>query len=116
MARALRRRVAAWRSIRLPVRLRRIGPPVRLAHGEVDGPGDGGWEGDVDDLVALAVHVQDPVAVDLGQVGDVGAGGLEDPQPEQAEHRDQGEVVGVGRLPGRGEHGLELQMGQPEGG
>ena len=54
--------------------------------------------------------------MDLGEVGDVGAGGLEDPESEQAEHRDQGEVVGVGRLPGRGEHGLELQVGQAKGG
>ena len=68
------------------------GPQDRAAgaagDGSVDGTSDGGWERDVDDLVALAVDVQDAVAVDLGQVGDVGSGGLEDPQPEQAEHRD----------------------------
>ena len=84
--------------------------------GSVDGASDGWWEGDVDDLVALAVDVQDAVAVDLGQVGDIGPGGLEDPQSEQAENRDQGVVVRVGRVAGRGEQGLELQVGQSQGG
>ncbi len=75
---------------------------------------DGGWEGDEDDLVALAVHPQDAVAVDFAEVFEVGAGGFEDPQPQQPEHRDQGEVVGVGGLAGGGEYRFELQMRQPE--
>jgi len=56
------------------------------------------------------------VAVFVAEVGDVGAGGFEDPQPEQSEHRDQGEVVEVGRLAGGGEQRLKLQMRQPKGG
>lgn len=40
--------------------------------------------------------------------------GFEDPQPEQAEHRDQREVVAVGRQPCGREQGLELKMTEPE--
>jgi len=36
------------------------------------------------------------VTVFLAQVGDVRAAGFEDSQPEQAEHRDETEVVRVG--------------------
>jgi len=35
------------------------------------------------------------VAVDFVEVGDVGAAGLEDSQPEQAVHRNEGEVEDV---------------------
>jgi hypothetical protein len=56
------------------------------------------------------------VAVFLAEVAEVGTAGFEDPQTEQAEHGDQGEVVGVGRLPGGGDQGLELQVSQAEGG
>ena len=89
---------------------------MRSADGLVDGPADRGWEGGQDDLAALAADPQHPVAVFLAEVGDVGAAGFEDPQAEQPEHGDQGEVVRVGRESGGGEHGFELQMGQPEGG
>jgi len=41
------------------------------------------------------------VAVLFAQVGDVGAGNLEDPQAEQAEHGHKGKVAGMGRLAGR---------------
>ena len=37
-------------------------------------------------------------------------------RPSRPEHGDQGEVVRVGRVAGGGEHGLELQMRQPQGG
>ena len=59
----------------------------------VDGPADGWRQRDQDDLGALAAHAQHLVAVLLTQVGDVRAGGLEDPQAEQPEHGDQGEVA-----------------------
>jgi hypothetical protein len=39
----------------------------------------------------------------------------EDPQAQQAEHGDQREVARVRRVPD-GEQGLELQVGEPEGG
>jgi hypothetical protein len=52
----------------------------------------------------------------LAEVGDVRAGGLEDPQPQQAEHRHQREVIWVGRLAGRCQHRLELQVGEPSPG
>jgi hypothetical protein len=82
----------------------------------VDGPADRGRQRDQDDLGALAAYAQDPVAVFLAEVGDVGAGGLENPQAEQAEHGHQREVVPVRRLPGGGEQSLELQVREPEGG
>src|SRR3974390_2037151 len=53
----------------------------RRGPGAEQGPaGGGGWQGDEGDLGALAAHAQDPVAVLLAEVSDVGAGGLEDPQ------------------------------------
>ena len=90
-----------WRSIRLPARLRRIGPPARPPTARSMARPTAGGSGTSDDLVALAVDAQDAVAVDLAEALDVGAGGLEDPQPEEAEHRDQGEVVEVGGVRGR---------------
>ena len=62
---------------------------------------DRGRQRDEGDLVALAVDTQDAVTVHLAEGFDVGAGGLEDPQAQEAEHGDEGEVVGVGRIPGR---------------
>ena len=41
--------------------------------------------------------------------------GLEDPQAQEAEHRDQCEVASVGRGSGGGEQRLELQVGQSQG-
>jgi hypothetical protein len=71
--------------------------PVRaVADGAVDGPADGGRERDEDDLGAFAADAQYPVAVLLAQVGDVRAGGLEDPQAQQAEHGHQREVAWIG--------------------
>jgi hypothetical protein len=55
-------------------------------------PADCGRQRDQDDLGALAAYAQDPVAVFLAEVGNVGAGDLEDPQ---AEHGHQGEAARV---------------------
>ena len=74
-----------------------------------------GGSGTQDDLGALAEHPQHPVAVFLAEIGDVGAGGFEDPQAEQPEHGHQREVARVGGLPGGGEQGLELRVGEPQG-
>src|SRR5262245_42564338 len=57
----------------------------------VDGPPDRWRQWDQDDLGAFAAYPQHPVAVLFAEVGDVGCGGLEDPQPEQPEHGNQGE-------------------------
>ncbi len=61
----------------------------------IDGPADGWRQRDEDDLGAFAAHAQHPMAVLLAEVGDVRAGGLEDPQAEQAEHGHQREVAWV---------------------
>ena len=44
------------------------------------------------------------------------AGGFEDPDSEQSEHRDQGEVVRVRGVASGGEHGFKLQVAQSQGG
>jgi hypothetical protein len=90
-------------------------PSGAAAGSPVDGATDRGWQRDEDDLGAFATHAQYPVAVLFAQVGDVRAGGLEDPQAEQAEQGHEREVAGVGGLAGCGEQGLELQMSEPEG-
>ena len=53
----------------------------------VDGSSHRWRQGDQDDRGAFAADAQDPVAVFFAQVGDVRAGGLEDPQAEQSQHR-----------------------------
>nr|WP_228567117.1 hypothetical protein [Nocardia sp. SYP-A9097] len=50
------------------------------------------------------------MAVFLAEVSDVAATGFADPQPEETEHRDQGEVGGVVRVAGGAQQCLELQM------
>jgi hypothetical protein len=52
----------------------------------------------------------------LAHVGDVGAGGFDDSQTEQPKHGDEGAIVWVARPTGGGEHCLELQVDQAEGG
>ena len=59
----------------------------------VDGPPDGWWQRDQDGLGAFTAHAQYPVAVFFAQVGDVRAGGFEDPQAEQPEHGYQREIA-----------------------
>jgi hypothetical protein len=54
------------------------------------------------------------VAVFLAWVGDVGTGGLEDPQAQQSEHGYQGEVREVCRLTRRGQQLLNLKVSEPE--
>jgi len=61
----------------------------------VEGSSDGGRERDEDGLAAFAEDPDDAVAVFLAEVGDVQAGGFEDPQSEQPEQADQREVVPV---------------------
>ena len=48
-----------------------------------------------DDLAALAADLEHPVGVLLAQVLDHRPAGFEDPQTEQSEHGDEGEVVDV---------------------
>ena len=56
----------------------------------VDGS-SGGWrQRDQGDFGAFAAHAQHPAAVFFTEVGDVGAGGLEDPQAEPSEHGHEG--------------------------
>jgi hypothetical protein len=80
----------------------------------VDGPADPRRQRDQDDLGAFAAYAQHPVTVFLAEVGDIRAGGFEDPQPEKAEHRDERGVARVRRFPGGGEQGLELLVGESQ--
>jgi hypothetical protein len=68
----------------------------------VDAAADGWRQWDQDDLGAFAAHVQYPVAVLFTQVGDVRAGGLEDPQAQEPPHGHEREVAGVAGLAGGG--------------
>jgi hypothetical protein len=86
------------------------------ADGSVDGSPDRWWQQDQDDLGAFAAYAQHPVAVFFAEVGDVRAGGFEDPQAQQAEHGHQREVAGAGGYPGCGEQRFELQVGESQGG
>jgi hypothetical protein len=95
---------------------KRIGPSVAAADGVVDCTPDGRRQRDQDHFGAFAAGSQDAVAVFLAEVGDVGAGGFEDPQAEQAEHCDEGEVACVRRFAAGGEHCFELQVCESERG
>jgi hypothetical protein len=92
--------------------LSRIGPRVRMPIAWSMARPTAGGSG-IRTIGACAAYPQHPVAMFFAQVGDVCAGGLEDPQAEQPQHRDEREVAGMGGLPGRGEQGLELQVGEP---
>ncbi len=61
----------------------------------VNGPPDRWRQRDQDNLAAFAAYAQHPVTVLFAEIGDVHAGGLEDPQPEQAKHGHQREVAWV---------------------
>lgn len=65
-------------------------------------------------LSPLPKDSQHAVSVNFFEGLDVGAGCLEDAQPEEAQHRYQGEVVEVGGLPARGEHGFELEVAEAQ--
>ena len=56
------------------------------------------------------------MSVFFAEVAHVGTGCFEDPQPEQTQHRDQGEVEPVRGLASGGQHRLKLQVRQAEGG
>ena len=91
--------------------------PMRaVGDGSVNGPADGRRQRYQDNLGALAAHAQHPVSMLFPEVGNVCAGGLEDPQAEQPKHGDQREVAWMRRLAGGGEQGLELQVGEAQGG
>jgi hypothetical protein len=72
-------------------------PLLAPVGGVLDRAGHRWRQGDQDGLAALAADLQHTMAVLLAEVGDVRAAGFEDPRTEQAQHRDQGEVVAVGR-------------------
>jgi hypothetical protein len=98
-------------------------PPVEqdrsyypASDGAVDRPPDGRRQRHEHDLAALAAYPEHPVAVLLAEIFDIGTRGLEDPKSKQAEHRHQREVTLAVRLAGGGQHGLELQVGEPERG
>jgi hypothetical protein len=87
-----------------------------VSDGTVDRAADRGRQRDQDDFGALAADSEDAMAVFLAVAGNVGARGFEDPQAEEAEHRDEGEVVRAGRFASSGEHCFELQVRESQGG
>jgi len=91
----------------------------RSGDASVDGPVDRATDRrrqrDWNDPGALADNPQHPVAVFFAEVGGIGAGRFKDPQPQQTEHRDEGEVVVVGRFAASGEQRFELQVGESQG-
>jgi hypothetical protein len=90
-------------------------PAGASADGAFDGPAGRWRQRDQHDLGAFAAHTQHPVAVLFAEAGDVGAGGFEDPQAQQAGHRHQREITRVRRLPCCGEQRPGLQVGEPQG-
>src|SRR5712691_7016078 len=72
-----------------------------------------GGSQDQGDFGAFAADSKDAVAVLFAEVGDVGAGGFEDPHAKQTEHRDRGEVARVCRLAAGGEHGSSCRWVNP---
>jgi hypothetical protein len=70
-------------------------PADPIADGAVDRPPDRRRQRDQRQLGALTCDAQDPVAVFLAQIVDVGVAGFEHPQPKQAEHPHEGEVERV---------------------
>jgi hypothetical protein len=74
-------RVAACRSIRATA-VEQDRAAGAGANRPVDGAPDGGWQRDQDDLAAFTAHAQHPVAMLFAEIGDIRAGGLEDPQAE----------------------------------
>jgi hypothetical protein len=85
-----------------------------VADSAVDRSGHGWRQWDEHDFADLATDAQHAVAVLLAQVVDAGRAGLEDPQPEQAEHCEEGEVVRVCRQSGGGDQCFELKMTDAE--
>ena len=81
----------------------------------VDGPPNRWWQRDQHDLAALAAYPKHPVTMFFPEVANVRAGGLEDPKAQQAEHGHQREIIPARGLTGSGQHGLELQVGEPQG-
>jgi hypothetical protein len=103
-------------SMRTPRVLRRIGPSLRSPTARSMARLTAGGSGVRTTLPPLPAHPQYSVAVLFAEVVDAGAAGYEDPQSEEAEACDEGEVVGIGRQPGGGDQGLELQVAEAEGG
>ena len=85
-------RVAAWQCILVVRVLSRIGPSVRCPMARCMARLTAGGSVIRTTFGAFVADSQDAVAVPSTEVGDVGAGGLED---QRAEHRDEGEVAGV---------------------
>lgn len=71
-------------------------PMSAVGDGPVNGPADCWRQRNQDDFGAFPAHAQHPVAALLAQVGDVRAGGFEDPQAKKAEHGHQREVARIG--------------------
>jgi hypothetical protein len=97
-----------------PVEQERSNVPV--SGGPLNGTCHRRWKRGQNVLLSLAAHQQHSVTALFTYVFDVSSGGFEDPQAEEPEHRHQREVAVLGGVSGRGQDGLELQMGEAQGG
>jgi hypothetical protein len=70
-------------------------PGLLVGDSSLDGARHRRWEGDRHDLATLTGDLEHAVAALLAEVLDVRPALLEEPQPEQAQHHDQRQVVGV---------------------
>jgi hypothetical protein len=61
------------------------------------------------------VDAENTVAMDLAERFDVRAGRFEDPKAQEAQHRDQREVVDVRGVSRGGEECFELEVVEPQG-
>ena len=87
-----------------------------VVDGAVDGSADRRWQRDQDDLVALAVHAQNPVAVAPRRGRSMSAPvASKIRRPSSPSIATRAKSLGLVESPGGGQHGLELQVAQPEG-
>lgn len=86
------------------------------ADGAVDSPPDRWRQRDQDHLAAFAADSQHPMTMLFAEITDICAADFGAPQAQEAQHGHQGEVVAVGGFAGGCKQGLELQVGEPEGG
>jgi hypothetical protein len=91
-----------------PMHVTQDWPGGAVVDGSVDRTSHRWRQRDQHGRVASATDPEHTVAVFLAEVADARAASFKDPQAEETEHGDQGEVIDVWRQPGRGDQRFEL--------